>query len=85
MVYKAIYGFGTTTGYTPKHIIFFRDGVSEGEFRAVVDEELKAIDAAVDVLWLERKLKDPKPKLTFIVVGKRCVLTQKTQPFHTES
>lgn len=71
MVYKAIYGFGMMYGYSPKHIIFYRDGVSEGEFGAVVDEELRAIDAAVDVLWREKNLKDPKPKLTFIVVGKR--------------
>ncbi|KAK0443706.1 ribonuclease H-like domain-containing protein [Desarmillaria tabescens] len=50
----------------PKRLIFFRDGVSEGEFKRVLDLELPLLhDACIDA-----KL-NPPPKITFIIVGKR--------------
>jgi len=51
-------------GRLPKRILFYRDGVSEGEFQAIIDEELRLIRSACDKL-------DFKPKITFIVVGKK--------------
>ncbi|KAJ6527862.1 Piwi domain-containing protein [Mycena vulgaris] len=48
----------------PKRIIFYRDGVSEGQFQAVVDEELPQIKAAFNTLR-------PRPKITLVVVVKR--------------
>ncbi|TEB35970.1 Piwi-domain-containing protein [Coprinellus micaceus] len=58
-----------------KNIVFFRDGVSEGEYDAVKDVEVKAINAAIDALWATYKplvnKGFPKPKLTYLVVGKR--------------
>lgn len=52
----------------PDRIIFFRDGVSEGQFEIVVNSEVQAVRRGCAML-------DPsgnyKPKLTFLVVQKR--------------
>ncbi|KAF9527970.1 argonaute-like protein [Crepidotus variabilis] len=45
-------------------LIFYRDGVSEGQFQQVLQQELPAIKAACTALNL-------RPKITLIVVGKR--------------
>ncbi|PBK70238.1 Piwi-domain-containing protein [Armillaria solidipes] len=50
----------------PKRLIFFRDGVSEGEFKRVLDLELPELEAACR----DAKM-NPPPKITFIIVGKR--------------
>ncbi|KAK0445347.1 argonaute-like protein [Desarmillaria tabescens] len=50
----------------PKRLIFFRDGVSEGEFKRVLDLELPLLHEAC----IDAKL-NPPPKITFIIVGKR--------------
>jgi eukaryotic translation initiation factor 2C len=48
----------------PKRIIFYRDGVSEGQFQQVLDIELPRLKAACTQLGI-------KPNITIIVVGKR--------------
>ncbi|KAF5364713.1 hypothetical protein D9758_005608 [Tetrapyrgos nigripes] len=48
----------------PKRIIFFRDGVSEGEFAKVRDQELAVLKRVCKDLGID-------PKITFIIVGKR--------------
>ncbi|KAK0482092.1 argonaute-like protein [Armillaria luteobubalina] len=48
----------------PKRILFYRDGVSEGQFQEVLDKELGALKKACEELRI-------KPKITVIVVGKR--------------
>jgi len=48
----------------PKRIIFYRDGVSEGQFQEVLNVELPMIQAACTDLKI-------KPKITLIIVGKR--------------
>lgn len=48
----------------PSRIIFYRDGVSEGQFQQVLDVELKALKLACADLKIS-------PKITVIVVGKR--------------
>ncbi|TFK35934.1 argonaute-like protein [Crucibulum laeve] len=50
-------------GY-PKRLIFYRDGVSEGQFEQVLQNELPRIQAACAELKIS-------PKITLIVVGKR--------------
>ncbi|KAF5287954.1 hypothetical protein FQA39_LY15592 [Lamprigera yunnana] len=53
---------------SPQRIIFFRDGVSEGQFEIVVNSEVQAIRRACAKL---EPNKTYKPKLTFLVVQKR--------------
>ncbi|KAF9239655.1 Piwi domain-containing protein [Melanogaster broomeanus] len=67
LVKRAIVGFGLP----PHRIVFFRDGLSEGEYAKVAEKEINDIKAAIDELWNEKSAKQPKPTLTFIVVGKR--------------
>ncbi|KAJ7100909.1 argonaute-like protein [Mycena belliarum] len=52
------------TNPAPKRIIFYRDGVSDGQFQTSLDEELTQIQAVCRSLKI-------RPKITFIVVGKR--------------
>ncbi|CAG8516305.1 10444_t:CDS:10 [Funneliformis caledonium] len=58
--------FYQTCGRKPERILFYRDGVSEGQFSQVLESEVAAVKAACASL-------DPKykPTLTFIVVQKR--------------
>lgn len=51
----------------PQHIIFFRDGVSEGQFEKLISQELFKIQAACASLDHGKY----KPKITFVVVMKR--------------
>ncbi|KAJ7283579.1 argonaute-like protein [Mycena rebaudengoi] len=48
----------------PKRIIFYRDGVSEGQFKQVLEQELPLIKKACQELGID-------PKVTILVVGKR--------------
>ncbi|XP_044270064.1 protein argonaute-2-like [Tribolium madens] len=59
--------FYQKTRYKPEKIVFFRDGVSEGQFEQVQREEISAIQKAC-----KRVQKDGyEPKITFLVVQKR--------------
>ncbi|KAH9179683.1 argonaute-like protein [Lactarius sanguifluus] len=52
------------TGKYPKRILFYRDGVSEGQFATVIQDELPLIRSACKKLGFN-------PTITLIVVGKR--------------
>lgn len=58
-----------TRGRKPEHLIFFRDGVSEGQFKEVYYSEYSAVREAC------KELGDPgsdyAPPITFVVVQKR--------------
>ncbi|KFM79527.1 Protein argonaute-3, partial [Stegodyphus mimosarum] len=58
--------YRNTKGKKPEKIIFYRDGVSEGQFEKVRDHEVKCIREACMSLG-----EDYKPGITFIVVQKR--------------
>lgn len=58
--------YRNTRGKKPEKIIFYRDGVSEGQFEKVRDHEVKCIQEACSTLQ-----KDYQPGITFIVVQKR--------------
>ena len=58
--------FRRRTRAKPVKIIFYRDGVSDGQFDAVRQEEIRALQAAC--MELEQGY---QPKITFIVVQKR--------------
>ncbi|KAG8946718.1 hypothetical protein FRC04_011496 [Tulasnella sp. 424] len=49
----------------PRRILFYRDGISEGQFQECKEKEVAAIFKACDRVGI------PRPKLTFIVVGRR--------------
>ncbi|EIN05853.1 Piwi-domain-containing protein [Punctularia strigosozonata HHB-11173 SS5] len=55
----------------PVSMVMYRDGLSEGEFEVVADEEIKDIKSAIDHVWAAQQLQMPKPRVTYIVVGKR--------------
>ncbi|KAJ7093222.1 Piwi domain-containing protein [Mycena epipterygia] len=75
LVVTAILMFGQKHKTTPASIFFYRDGVSDGEFKQVQEKEIAAINDAFDEIWTKKELKLAKPKLTFIVVGKRHHVT----------
>ncbi|KAI9796921.1 MAG: hypothetical protein M1825_006285 [Sarcosagium campestre] len=52
----------------PQNIIVYRDGVSEGQYNTVLEEESPAFDRAIARLY---PAKGPKPKVSIIIVGKR--------------
>lgn len=58
--------YNANTKKKPQHIIFFRDGVSEGQFEDTINTEVKALKDACTSLNINYK-----PLITFIVVMKR--------------
>uniref|UniRef100_A0A1D1YV71 Protein argonaute 1 n=1 Tax=Anthurium amnicola TaxID=1678845 RepID=A0A1D1YV71_9ARAE len=58
--------FYQTCGRKPERILFYRDGVSEGQFTTVLNSEIKAVKAACQALDAQYK-----PTITFVVVQKR--------------
>ena len=60
--------FRRVTGCKPLKIIFYRDGVSEGQFEAVRQEEISALQRACLDLQPNGSY---QPKITFIIVQKR--------------
>lgn len=63
-LYMAYRGQAEKKAPEPKRLIFYRDGVSEGQFQHVLDLELPLIKEACQELKIN-------PKITLIVVGKR--------------
>ncbi|XP_052237159.1 protein argonaute-2-like isoform X2 [Dreissena polymorpha] len=66
MVKELLIQFYKSTRFKPTRIIFYRDGVSEGQFNSVLSHELRAVREAC--MKLEG---DYQPGITFIVVQKR--------------
>ncbi|VAH30859.1 unnamed protein product [Triticum turgidum subsp. durum] len=66
MIKEHLISFRRATGCIPGRIIFYRDGVSNGQLNQVLDVELSAIKKACASL-------DPcySPRVTFVVVQKR--------------
>ncbi len=52
----------------PQNILVYRDGVSEGQYQTVLDEESPAFDRAITRVYPANR---PRPKVSIIVVGKR--------------
>ncbi|KAH8691555.1 ribonuclease H-like domain-containing protein [Talaromyces proteolyticus] len=55
----------------PDNILVYRDGVSEGQYDIVINEELPALRAACKTLYPVSATKSDKPHITIIIVGKR--------------
>ncbi|GAA5989351.1 hypothetical protein JCM11641_002771 [Rhodosporidiobolus odoratus] len=66
LVHDLLGQFKEVVKVKPERIIFFRDGVSEGQFPHVLDREVNAIRLACQKIDTSFK-----PKITYIVAGKR--------------
>nr|GMD22715.1 protein argonaute 5 [Ipomoea batatas] len=66
MIRELLIEFRKSTGRKPERIIFYRDGVSEGQFCQVLLEEMDAIRKACNSLEANYL-----PPVTFVVVQKR--------------
>ena len=66
MVKELMIQFYKSTRFKPNRIVFYRDGVSEGQFHQVLSHELLAVRQACT-----RLEDDYRPGITFIVVQKR--------------
>jgi eukaryotic translation initiation factor 2C len=55
----------------PENILVYRDGVSEGQYEIVLDQELPALRSACKAVYPATATKVGKPHITFIIVGKR--------------
>lgn len=51
----------------PENLLIYRDGVSESQYKAVLQEEVLALRNTCKVMYAENR----QPKITLIVVGKR--------------
>jgi eukaryotic translation initiation factor 2C len=56
------------TNALPERVYVFRDGVSEGQFDTVLEEELPLMRKAFDKMYGVGK----HPKLTIIICGSEC-------------
>ncbi|KAI5005322.1 hypothetical protein ZWY2020_032565 [Hordeum vulgare] len=65
IVKKLLLSFEQHSKHKPQQLIFYRDGVSEGQFRMVLENEIPEIEKAWKALY------NVKPPITFIVVQKR--------------
>ncbi|CAG8604515.1 4978_t:CDS:10 [Ambispora leptoticha] len=66
MVKELLKNFYKASGKKPERILFYRDGVSEGQFEQVLEFEIKAIKEACKSLD-----SNYNPRVTFVVVQKR--------------
>lgn len=55
----------------PENIIVYRDGVSEGQYDKVIDEELPLLKNACQTTYPADALKKGLPRISIIIVGKR--------------
>ncbi|CAF1254023.1 unnamed protein product [Rotaria sordida] len=68
MVIDLLRVYARSCGNTlPNRIIFYRDGVDDGQFQKVLDNEVNKIKSACRVVYGQH----PLPRLTFIIVKKR--------------
>lgn len=55
----------------PENVLIYRDGVSEGQYQLVLDQELPAVRAAAAKLYTNDLQKRGFPRVSIIIVGKR--------------
>jgi eukaryotic translation initiation factor 2C len=87
-MFDALKRFTAKNTVPPSVLFILRDGLSDGEFAKVGDEEIQDVQGtrkmcrlcifnsvlgAIDEAW-QHLSNHPKPKVTYIVVGKRFVI-----------
>ncbi|OJD10960.1 hypothetical protein ACJ73_09648, partial [Blastomyces percursus] len=55
----------------PENILVYRDGVSEGQYNTVLNEELPLLQKACGALYPAQQTRRGLPRLSIIIVGKR--------------
>jgi eukaryotic translation initiation factor 2C len=55
----------------PDNVLVYRDGVSEGQYNLVLEQELPALRKACEEVYPATATKSHKPRMTIIIVGKR--------------
>lgn len=55
----------------PENILVYRDGVSEGQYQVLQDEEIPSLRKACDGMYTPDQKKKGLPKISVVVVGKR--------------
>jgi eukaryotic translation initiation factor 2C len=55
----------------PENLLIYRDGVSEGQYNSVLEEELPLLKKACAAMYSNEDTKKGLPNITIIVVGKR--------------
>jgi hypothetical protein len=58
-------------GAYPENILIYRDGVSEGQYEIVLDQELPLLRQACKELYPPSDFKKKLPRMSIIIVGKR--------------
>ncbi|KAK2810484.1 hypothetical protein FQN50_002973 [Emmonsiellopsis sp. PD_5] len=58
-------------GAYPENILVYRDGVSEGQYQVVLDQELPLLQKGCRDIYPAAMTKEGKPKMSIIIVGKR--------------
>ncbi|KAI5953058.1 hypothetical protein KGF57_004050 [Candida theae] len=71
MVYERLENFHKKVKGLPSKVLFYRDGVSEGQYYTVLKEELPKIKAAFVEYGKSHSMPNYNPKITFMIVVKR--------------
>ncbi|KAI5962098.1 uncharacterized protein KGF55_003174 [Candida pseudojiufengensis] len=71
MVIESLENFHKKVGKLPSKVLFYRDGVSEGQYYTVLQQELTHVKAAFTEYANLKNIKNYKPKITFMIVVKR--------------
>jgi eukaryotic translation initiation factor 2C len=74
MAVELLKQFQLENNLLPYQIVFYRDGVAEGQFQHVVKMEVEALKRAFNRVYINNSQKTQKPQLpqlTFIIVQKR--------------
>ncbi|GME68138.1 unnamed protein product [Ambrosiozyma monospora] len=71
MVFERCVAYHKKMQKFPNEVLFYRDGVSYGQFDIILKEEVPKVKEALKQIGLKYKLPNYKPKLTFLVIIKR--------------
>ncbi|GMF07766.1 unnamed protein product [Ambrosiozyma monospora] len=71
MVFERVAAYHRSVSKFPQHVIFYRDGVSYGQFDIILKEEVPQVKEALKQVAKKYNIKNYNPKLTFLVIVKR--------------
>lgn len=71
LIRQAIIRYYRRNEALPETIIFYRDGVGEGQIETIAKQEVKAIKEEIDNFIQEQKIPKYKPKFAEIIVTKK--------------